>query len=179
MDVVVGVDPGARGAIAVVRESDGSLVCLFDATRMAGDVSAVLARRGRSELDEGGWSGKLAWVASRHDVTVVAVERIGAMVGVSSRSLVSLASSAALVRGAAYALGLDVVQYRPQQWQAAMLGEHGGDAKTAAVSAAKTLYPSVASSLSKSNGRADALLIAEHARRMLQRAQEDINTKEN
>jgi hypothetical protein len=153
--VVIGVDPGMTGAI--VKLAPGGVI--LGALRMpivSGKKKALdmIAIRDSFLADDDG---------------VLAIEDVHSMPGQGVSSMFKFGRGFGLLEGIAVGLGLRVVKVRPQAWQKVMLegmprGEH---VKQSAVLRAKELFPDLPIRFKADWGMADAVLIAEYARRTL------------
>lgn len=148
----VGIDPGQNGAYAVISDIDmGRIVKVYPWD----DVFFVAEMHALQHSGDG---------------VMVCVEKVGAMPGQGVTSMFNFGKSAGYIEGVLRGLGLPFQLIVPRRWK----GEFGliGKEKKASVDVARKLFPLV--SLRKSNrcrtdsdGMADALLMAEYARRKL------------
>lgn len=173
--LVVGIDPGKLGALAILTDAGAPLVVRA--------MPVITSDRGRSEYDERALRDLLdhTWAMPRQEM-LVAWEQLQAlppkMGGVSANFGRGLAVG--LLRGMCAGMRIRSQAYRPQEWQREMLaGTSGDDTKQRALVAASRLFPGVCTvcmevgGLHVEHGRktaprdgvADALLIAEYARR--------------
>jgi hypothetical protein len=163
--VIIGIDPGQKGAIAVLRE-DGSLLDLFDMpTKKIGKNTRVDGARLAGLLK--GYTGRAV------------MELVGYMGGGNDQSgqkrkdggkgAFSFGESAGGARCVLEALGFDMIFALPQQWRKL----HGltGASDDAVILAARAIYPKadVLTGFKKKDGtpnvkdgRTDALLIARY-----------------
>jgi len=161
--VIIGIDPGQKGAIAVLRE-DGSLLDLFDMpvkkigknTRVDGARLAGLLRgySGKAVMEQVGYIGSGGGDKKRKD---------------GGKGAFSFGESAGGARCVLEALGFDMVFALPQQWR--KLHRLTGASDEAVIQAARALYPeaNVFTGFKKKDGtpnvkdgRTDALLIARY-----------------
>jgi hypothetical protein len=153
--VIVGIDPGKKGAIAVLRE-DGSLLDLYDMPLTEKGKRGVVDARQLIDMLRG------------RSGTVV-IEKVGYVPGDGGLGAFSFGEAAGVARGVVEALGFDLVMPRPQEWRK----WHGltGAADHLVVRAAIDLYPEadVYTGFKKKDGtpnikdgRTDALLIARY-----------------
>ena len=151
--VFVGIDPGLTGALAAVNEK-GEFVEVHDCPVATGGK--------RIEYDDLEMAGILKTMTLK-GAYIVAIEAQRARPGNGVSSMLKLGLGYGLWRGAVAALRLRSTIVEPKTW----IREMGaGKEKRDHVLAAKRLFPSEWSYLLKSkHGRADALLIAEWARR--------------
>lgn len=153
--IVMGVDPGASGAIAVLR--DGVFDDLIDMP--VGKITVGKTTRDRI-------SPELLGMVLRDlmPVDVVYIEEVAAMPRQGVSSVFTFGQAHGMLLGAVAALGIRTVRIRPQAWQGLVSAR--GDPRVRALE----LYPGLASQLKrkKDEGRADAVLIA-HAGTLLER----------
>lgn len=151
----MGVDPGASGAIAVLR--DGVFDDLIDMP--VGKITVGKTTRDRI-------SPELLGMVLRDlmPVDVAYVEEVTAMPRQGVSSVFTFGQAHGMILGALAALGVRTVRIRPQAWQGLVSAR--GDPRVRALE----LYPGLASQLKrkKDEGRADAVLIA-HAGTLLER----------
>lgn len=169
--IVVGVDPGKQGALALLGES-GEIYGLKA-------MPLVTSAKGRDEYDE--LRLAQAFKAGGHLVAYEALQalppKMGGGVANFQRGL-----AVGLLRGLCAGLSMASMAIRPQEWQREMLaGTAGDDTKQRAIVAAGRLFPGAClvclsvGGLHEDHGRrtkprdgaADALLLAEYARRRL------------
>lgn len=157
---VVGVDPGLAGGIAALG-IDGT-------TLAAGPMPIARLGKNRREIDAGALAeffGAMPWPPS-----LVVVERAFGMRGQGAGASFSFGLGFGKVLGAIETLGLPHQLVTPQAWKKSILA--GTDkSKEAAVAYCRKRFPSVdlrPTELSKvpSDGIADALCLAEWARRL-------------
>lgn len=99
--VIVGIDPGKKGAIAILRE-DGSLLHLYDMPLTAtGKGGRVDARK---------LAGMLAGRCGK-----AVIEKVGYVPGDGGLAAFSFGESAGAARGVLEALGFDTILVRPQE----------------------------------------------------------------
>lgn len=145
MKAWIGIDPGKKGAIAVLTE-DGKAQT-HDWNHEAGMRDVML------EID------------ATLDVQAVCIERVGAMPGNGPVSMFSFGQNYGYWIGATTILQWPTFTARPQDWMKGMVGKEG------AMPVAARLFPKVNLYGPKGgikDGRADALLIAHHARKQVQ-----------
>lgn len=174
--IVIGVDPGKLGALAFLG--------------YGGEPRAVLAMpvvpsaKGRDEYDERHISDLIEAQADAGDEPCVVYEQLQPLPPKMGGGVANFQRGLAvgLLRGLCAGLGVQSMAFRPQEWQREMLaGTSGEDTKQRAIVAAGRLFPGVClvclqvGGLHEPHGRrtkardgaADALLIAEFARRRL------------
>jgi crossover junction endodeoxyribonuclease RuvC len=150
----LGIDPGMRGAVAVI--DPGGLATVWDA-----DGSPARA------VCQAVWSiyGEDNWVAT--------IESVHAMPGQGVTGVFGFGRAYGEALGALYALGVTEPNFvSPQRWKK----YYGlGREKYASLELARELFPCVTEAgllkLKKHHDRAEALLVAEYGRRMVTRGE--------
>ena len=150
--MIVGIDPGLTGAIAVLNGTRIEHVSDMPTT------SAGVASRAKARMMD---AYALASILRIHamDADRVVVERVSAHPGQGVSAMFSLGHSAGVIVGVCGALGLRVVYVPAQQWKR----EFGLIGKEKVASAAKAVELWGCCDLlrrKKDHGRADAMLIA-------------------
>jgi crossover junction endodeoxyribonuclease RuvC len=147
---VLGIDPGANGALAVLQ--DGRLVELLD-------MPTTIVSRGSREVRE--VNGPLLGVMVRAlaPLDSAFLELVGAMPGQGVSSMFAFGRAVGVVEGVLGALSVPVTKVPPQVWQRAMRVRGGKDG---ARERAMQQHPALAERFArkKDDGRADAALIA-------------------
>lgn len=150
--MIVGIDPGLTGAIAVI---DGPrLEHIADMPT----CSAGIASRPKSRQVD---AYALASILRIHamDADAVAVERVSARPGQGVSGMYSLGHSAGVIAGVCGALGLTVIYVAPQHWKRGF-GLIGAEKGASIAKAAELFRCPELLSRKKDHGRADAMLIA-------------------
>jgi crossover junction endodeoxyribonuclease RuvC len=163
MSVFLGIDPGALGAVALIRR-DGSVtfwdtpvVHIKSGKKTRTEMNAVAASMLLSDIRDG-----------NKDSVFVTIEKVGAMPGQGVTSMFSFGKNFGTWLGILAALKLPHQQVAPVSWKKRMMTDMGKD-KDASRVRAMQLFPNAQRDLylKKHHGRADALLIAEYGRRQL------------
>lgn len=151
--MIVGIDPGANGALAFLSDA-GNLLAIHDTPTF--DVKVGKSKRKRIAV---AW---LASIVADRMPTTAFVERVGAMPGQGVASCFSFGYAAGALEGVLAALGVTITFVTPQSWKKAM--QISGDDKGKSRQRAAQLFPSHAGLFSrvKDDGRAEAALIALH-----------------
>jgi crossover junction endodeoxyribonuclease RuvC len=147
---ILGVDPGAGGALVLLDTERGYL-------EMA-DMPVVVIKRGTRNVRQVQPALLVDAIrALRPDRAIV--ERVSAMPGQGVSSMFAFGRSAGVIEGALAGLGIPYTDVPPAVWIKAMAVRGGKDG---ARNRAIELYPSQAGLFArvKDNGRADAALIA-------------------
>lgn len=141
----IGIDPGKGGALAVITE-ENALVFPFDRKSYVNILGAMRGMKAKCCL-----------------------ERVGAMPGQGVTSMFSFGENFGFIQGVLEANGIPYELVTPQKWKR----EFGvtGD-KNSAVSVCQRLFPEVSllrtpKSRKADDGMAEALLMAEYARRKM------------
>ena len=159
--VFVGIDPGFDGAVSVVDQA-GRFVGTYDTPTLV-----VKNGRGQKRVYQAREMVKiLAEVAHLYVVARVGLEDVHAMPGQGVRSMFSLGHGVGLWEGLLAGMGFSYEKIPPQRWKKIMLDGMGKE-KDAAVYKAQQVFPAAPLRLKKHHGRAEALLLAEYVRRIL------------
>lgn len=151
----IGIDPGLGGAVAVLC---GRSVEVID--------TPTFKLKDKRHYDTHAMAEILAGYC-RQRGTIVAIEHVTAMRGWGISTCFKLGVGYGIWLGILGALRVfDVRTVRPQVWKRAMLNETEKD-KKAALEVARLTYPNVDLHLQSHDGRADALLIARYAQKLL------------
>lgn len=146
----IGIDPGKKGGFALIRE-DGSLIV-----------------RPWSEQD---FISDMRYAAAGS--CVACLEHVGAMPGQGVTSMFTFGQSFGFIQGVLAACQISFELVRPQKWKKEF--SVTGD-KNSSIAVCKRLFPSAPllpteRCRRESDGMAEALLMAEYARRRLGRSQ--------
>jgi crossover junction endodeoxyribonuclease RuvC len=158
--IVIGIDPGLSGAVALVDE--GKL-------RWVEDMPVVPTRyknKSRNVLNMGSLNGLFRAAAIINGADCVSLEQISAMPGQGVTSMFRFGEVYGAIQALTAASYLPLHMVTPQKWK-----KHFGLNKAKGVSRAKAsqLWPDKADlfKLVKHDGRAEAALIAEYLRQTL------------
>lgn len=147
----LGIDPGATGAAALIGPDGLALVEAYPGDAVA---AADLLR---------GW-------AARYRIELAALERVASRPGQGVASTFAFGVNAGAWQGILAALSIPYTLPTPATWQRGLvLPSDGPDTKGRALAVARRLFPSVDLHRKGDHGKADALLLAIHARREAQR----------
>ena len=158
----VGIDPGASGAIVMLRGTEHKSTV---------PMPTMLNGQGRQVLDLSEIDRLFRWFGTLR--AFVAIEQLQPMPMDKGGTLANYARGRSLGVLEAFCVAYQIRYQlvRPQVWQKEMLGGvEGQDTKARSIIAARRLFPSVSllrteRSKKPDDGIADALLIAEYARR--------------
>lgn len=152
MTFIIGIDPGAGGAVAILERS-GELVQVFDMPSVEVISGGKAKRRVSPEM--------LAAELRLYNVHGVCayIEQVGAMPGQGVSSMFAFGEAFGLAKGVLAGLGIPVQAVPPGKWKRALnlnAGKDGARARAAA------LWPTKAGEFKrvKDDGRAEAALIA-------------------
>ncbi len=148
--MILGIDPGASGALAFFDISKGVL----DIHNMP-VVEVKRGGKGKREVSP----QMLKAIIGARQVDSAFLEKVGAMPGQGISSMYQFGRSVGMVEGVLAALDIPTSYVTPQVWQKSVSARGGKDASRAR---AAELYPAYAANfqLKKDNGKADAALIA-------------------
>lgn len=158
MSRFLGIDPGAKGGIAVLNAGG-----VAEAWRYPGDIPEA------AEL-----------VRSIHlaaPIKLACIEKVGAMPRPAAGGKVSMGAQSSFKFGANYgawqgilsALGIPYVMVTPAKWQKALLDSGTGETKARSLNMARRLFPDVDMRFQADDGKADALHLARWAMREAER----------
>ncbi len=144
--IVMGIDPGASGAIAVIRNNIPEVIDM-----PVGNILVGKTARKRISPELLGYE-----LRGFMPVDVAYVEEVAAMPRQGVSSVFTFGQAHGMVLGALAYAGIRTVRIRPQLWQQTIKAK--GDPRPRALE----LFPSMAGELKRKRdeGRADALLIA-------------------
>ena len=149
---VIGIDPGASGAIALLVQ--GVLIAVHD-------MPTVTVERNKSQKRQVCPAGLSILIESLTGpyVTKAIVEKVGAMPGQGVSSMFSFGRSVGIIEGVLAAKQIPVSFVTPQAWQKLSGASKGKDGSRQRV---MELFPREAHLFArvKDDGRADAVLIA-------------------
>lgn len=157
--VVIGIDPGKSGAIAIFANGLWSVQdCPTMKVSVNKRIKDVCNPRAMADILEG---------YPKVEVHVF-LEKVTAMPGQGVTSMFTFGQSLGLWQGIIACLGLAVTEVTPAKWKRTMLAGMGKD-KDASRIRAQQLFPNLFQELrlKKHHGRAESLLIAEYGRRSL------------
>lgn len=153
MNMWVGIDPGASGAIAFLYEN-GSVSFIDNSNPVHVIVEHIKT------------------MTDTHTVKVCMIEDVHSIYGTSAKSNFNFGFNTGLLHGIIRALGLPLDQVQPKAWQKHLGVKStvkGKDKKKAVVEIVSSLYPSVAPEFHTPrgrllDGRSDALALATYAK---------------
>ena len=145
MKTYIGIDPGAKGALALLRDGETEVVSY--------DPERYIAALGRLKSAE----------------SVACVEKVGAMPGQGVTSMFSFGKNAGFIEGILQTYGIPYQLVPPQTWKKEFQLHKS---KQDSISVCKRLFPNAnllptEKCRKENDGMAEALLMAEYARRKL------------
>jgi len=148
--MILGIDPGASGALAFFDFEKGELT-IFDMP------VATVERNGKTKKEVS--PAMLAMLCRGIEVRRAIVERVNAMPGQGVTSMFAFGRSFGIVEGVLGGLNIPTSYVTPQAWRKAMQVREGKDGSR---QRAAELFPKYADqfALKKHDGRAEAALIA-------------------
>lgn len=152
MSFIIGVDPGAAGAIAII-ESTGKLVHVFDMP----SVEVVTGGKAKRRVSPEMLAAELRLYANQGAVAYV--EQVGAMPGQGVSSMFAFGQAFGIVLGVMAGLAIPCQTITPAKWKKDMKLNAGKDAARAK---AAQVWPFQAGEFKrvKDDGKAEAALIA-------------------
>ena len=149
--MILGVDPGLSGALALFDAKHGELIVIDMPV-----VTVTKGKKSKSEVSPAMVAACLRPYAGK--IERAFIERVGAMPGQGVTSMFSFGRSLGVVEGVISTLGVPIFYASPQQWQ----GFVRIKGKEEARGRAAALFPRFADQFArvKDDGRADAALIA-------------------
>lgn len=147
---ILGVDPGASGALVVLNTANDKLTVY--------DMPTVEIKRGTRMVRQVS-PQMIVDLLLPHQISYVFCEKVGAMPGQGVSSMFAFGRAAGVIEGLMAGLALPFTLVTPQEWQKAMRVVGGKDGSR---HRAAQLWPAQASEFArkKDDGRADAALIA-------------------
>ena len=153
--MIIGIDPGITGAIAVLFDDGKSIVH---------DIPVMANGKGKGKVKNSVNGGALVQLLRCFDGAEVFLERVSAMPGQGVSSMFSMGDSFGCIRGVIAACGMPVHIITPQSWK-----KHyrlGSDKEVCRAKAIE-LFPGAELSRKKDHNRAEALLIAKYGKSII------------
>jgi hypothetical protein len=148
--IFIGIDPGKTGALGVIwgypNGKFGLWVYDFDPDKFVTDLRAFTVQK-----------------------PFCVLEKVGAMPGQGVTSMFNFGKNAGMWIGVLKSFGIPYEEIAPQKWQKEIFDSaRGGDPKDRSRAMALKLFPDLGPQLQrkKDHNRADAILMAEYARRI-------------
>ena len=149
---VIGIDPGLKGAIAVLQ--DNKVKEVFDVPVMPE------GKKNKRQLNSAQLVKLLKDIISDNEEVSVVVENVSAMPGQGVTSMFNFGQTFGAIKGICAALGLPIFFVRPAKWKKYF--DLINSSKDASRTKAIEMYPSLSDQLSKKKdvNKSDAILIA-------------------
>lgn len=157
MSRILGIDPGASGALVCLNTAENALVIF--------DMPTVEIRRGTRNVRQVN-APMLVEIIRQAAPDVAFIESVHAMPGQGVSSMFAFGRALGLLEGTLAGLGVPFTLIPPREWTAAMRVKGGKDGSR---SRAADLFPAHAKDFArvKDDGRADAALIAAYGAKSL------------
>ena len=148
MKAYIGIDPGKSGAMAIIKPEGKIEIIPFDAVQ---------------------YSKTMAYLCHEFDEITCCVEKVGAMPGQGVVSMFNFGHNLGLIEGLLKAYGIPYQMVPPQTWKKEF--SLSSD-KAKSIEVCQNLFPDVSllptdRSRKPNDGMAEALLMAEYARRRM------------
>ena len=150
--IVVGIDPGLSGAIAIL--SDNKVINIFDMPVMSE------GKKNKKQLNSAQLVNIIKDYTNDDEEKVVIVEQVNAMPGQGVTSMFNFGQTFGAIKGICAALKLPIYFVRPSKWKKHfnLINSSKDSSRTKVIE----MYPSLSNQLSKKKdvNRSDAILIA-------------------
>ncbi len=149
---IIGIDPGLKGAIAVLENN--KVKEIFDVPVMPE------GKKNKRQLNSAQLVKMLKNISYNKEETVVVVENVSAMPGQGVTSMFNFGQTFGAIKGICAALELPIFFVRPAKWKKHF--DLINSSKDASRTKAIEMYPSISDQLSKKKdvNKSDAILIA-------------------
>ena len=150
--IIIGIDPGLSGAIAVLQ--DNKVKNIFEVPVM------TEGKKNKRQLNSAQMVKIIKDNISKSEETIVVVEHVNAMPGQGVTSMFNFGQTFGAIKGICAAIGLPIFFVRPAKWKKYF--ELINSEKDASRTKAIEMFPYFSSQLSKKkdSNKADAILIA-------------------
>lgn len=171
MDVIIGIDPGLKGAIAILEMQTGRLIEVID---MPVCKKKLKSGKTKSKVDGLQLAARLQKYASDDDLCQVWIEQVGSRPGEGHVGAFAFGEGFGIIQGVFAGMGIEPNLCTPQHWKSHL--SLTSKTKEETTAKAQSLYPDAALYSTRKNreggynaldGRGDALLIAHYARNTL------------
>ena len=154
MKVIVGIDPGLNGAIAIIENF--KVIDLFDMPVM------TEGKKSKRQLNSALLVKILRDKIKNYEETSVVVEQVNAMPGQGVTSMFNFGQTFGAIKGICAALSLPIFFVRPSKWKKHfnLINASKDSSRTKVIE----MYPSLSSQLAKKKdvNKSDAILIARY-----------------
>lgn len=155
----LGIDPGLTGAVALI-DGNGELLSMHDTPTLL-----VKGAKNRHVYLEPAMITILESCKDTGNLLLVGIENVHAMPAQGVTSMFSMGMGFGLWLGMITTMRMPYTRVEPLAWKKKM-GIVAKSDKNASIIRALQLFPSASLTRKKDHGRADALLLAEYARRL-------------
>lgn len=156
-EVVIGVDPGKKGGVAVIKNREVAVVFKRDEVEAFKDFIGLA-------------------VIHKYEINAF-IEKVHSMPGQGVRSMFSFGAELGFWEGLFSGLGIDIHYVAPQVWQKIILPMAGKTTKEKSIRFASCAFPGVslipAGHRKPQDGLADALCIAYWGKKVLEQKQKN------
>ena len=159
--VIVGIDPGNTGAIAVVESGRWENVVVYDMPTLVTEGSGKTKsgkKKTHTVLDE---QAIRTLLTDSMPIDFVCIEKSQSMPGQGVTSVANYMCGYGILRGICVGLGISYSLVHPATWRKSLMKDMD-KGKQASIVRAQQLYPKAV--IGKKDGRADALLIAHYGK---------------
>lgn len=159
--MLIGIDPGIRGAIAALTHN--GLAWVHDMPVRAKQGNGKI----RNEIDPKALQAVLRKLVPADEKGIVVMENLNTFAGGSVQTMGSLEATKAVICTVCELSGFDVAFVSPKTWQGfyGIRSTPSEDTKTQSLRIARQIFGMEFCPLQKHDGRADALLIARYGQR--------------
>lgn len=154
--LIIGIDPGIKGAICILK--NGVVINVFDMPIMP------IGKKNKSQVNGSQIYNEILKVIEnedKQDVKVV-IEQVSAMPGQGVTSMFNFGQSFGVIKGICSAMEMPIFYVRPVKWKKHfnLLNSEKDSSRTKAIE----MFPKISHKLSrkKDNNKADAILIAQY-----------------
>ena len=150
--IIIGIDPGLSGAIAILENN--KVLNIFDMPVMSE------GKKNKRQLNSALLVNIIRENIEKNDEVTVIVEQVNAMPGQGVTSMFNFGQTFGAIKGICAALGLPIFFVRPAKWKKHF--ELINSSKDASRTKVIEMYPSISNQLSKKKdvNKSDAILIA-------------------
>ena len=150
--IIIGIDPGLNGAIAVLKNN--KVLDIFDVPVMPE------GKKNKRQLNSAQLAKLLKDIIYEKDDVMVVVENVSAMPGQGVTSMFNFGQTFGAIKGICATMGLPIFFVRPAKWKKHF--DLINSSKDASRTKAIEMYPLISDKLSKKKdvNKSDAILIA-------------------
>ena len=145
IEFVMGIDPGATGAVAFIPTGDQGDYVVYDCPE-----------------DVKGMASLIRDMSTEHKISFCILESVHAMPGNGCVSMFKFGGNFGAWRGILDTLEIPYILVTPRMWQKIRLGDEVGNTKERSLAKAREQFPDADLRLKRHDGRADALHLAQY-----------------